>query len=141
MTPQTTLLDRAADTLQLTDDQKTRLTTIITKNDQALQPLMQKSAQAAQALRAAILAPTYDAQKVKELSVVAEKAETDVINARINTWTEIRAVLTADQSAKLQSVMTMPLGQRGPRRGGSATDRQQSGNDDSNDPAPPSMPE
>jgi Spy/CpxP family protein refolding chaperone len=142
MTPQAQMFERVADILQLTDDQKTKLTDIIAKNEQTLQPLMQKCSQAAQALRAAILAPTYDAQKVKELSVIAEKAEADVINARIDTWTQIRSVLTTEQAAKLQAAMTMPRGPGGMRPPGrNVSDNQPSSDDDTNDPAPPPMPE
>jgi Spy/CpxP family protein refolding chaperone len=81
---------------------------------------MQKSAEATKALRAALLASDYSAQNVRDLATKAENAEAEVVTASIETWTQLRAILTADQVSKLQEVMSMPrqgLGPGGPPSG------------------------
>jgi len=132
--PQAMMLDRAAETLQLTDEQKGKLRDVTTKSEEAMRPILQKASEASLALRAAVLAPEYDAEKVKQLVTNAQRAEDQVINARLATWAQIRSVLTADQLAKLQEVMTMrrrgtggptpgsgtPPGGSGPGSGGSS---------------------
>ena len=121
MPPHTGMLDRMADALQLTDDQITKLKETMTKNDETVRPLVQKSADASKALRAALLASDYNAQTVKDLAAKAEKAEADVIAASIEVWTQIRSILTKDQAAALQEAMNMPRqgpGPAGPPPGG-----------------------
>jgi len=110
MPPQAGVFERAAATLQLTDGQdgqKAKLTAVLTTSDETMRPLVQKATEAAQALRTAVLAPKYDAAKVKELATAAGTAEPAIVAARIDTWTQIRGILTADQVAKLQEAMTM----------------------------------
>lgn len=102
MPPRVAMLDRV-EGLGLTADQKSKLTTLLTNSDTTLTPLRQKAAQATQALRTALLAPTYDEAKVARLATEAQNAETALMKAEIPVWTQIRGILTADQVSKLQA--------------------------------------
>lgn len=113
--PQPGMLERMADMLQLSDDQMTKLQTVMAANGKIVQPLMQKSGEACKALHDAVLAAEYDAANVKALAVKAEKAEADVVAANIDVWTQVRAILTADQIAALQQAMNAP--HQGPGQG------------------------
>ncbi len=114
MPPTARMIDRVADTLQLTQDQATKLKAAMTKCEETTLSLSQKAADATKALRDALLAPTYDAQKVKDLAAAAEKAEAALVSARIDEWTQIRSILTADQVKKLQEAMAVPRGGQRP---------------------------
>lgn len=99
--PSAAMIERAAN-LNLTDEQKTKLTEKLTKADATLAPLRQKASEATQALRNAIFAATYDAAKVQALLIAAQQADAAVSNAELAVWTELRAILTADQITQLQ---------------------------------------
>lgn len=102
------MVGRLVEPLELTDDQVAQLTSIIEKCDGATRPLMQKAAEANKALREALYAKDYSAQKVKDLAAAAQKAEGAVLTARIDQWTQVRAVLTAEQIEKMQGFMAGP---------------------------------
>jgi len=99
--PSAAMIERATN-LNLTDEQKTKLTEKLTKADATLAPLRQKASEATQALRNAVLAATYDAAKVQTLLTAAQQADAAVSNAELAVWTELRAILTADQITQLQ---------------------------------------
>ena len=103
--PSAFMVDRLAATLGLTKDQTAQLKKITADNDKKISALQQTAAKATQALRAAVLATKYDAKNVKALALKADKAESAVINASIDAWTQIRAILTAKQSAGLEKAM------------------------------------
>jgi Spy/CpxP family protein refolding chaperone len=103
MPPSAKAIESSADTLGLTDEEVTSLKATISKADETLTSLTQKATNATKALRDALMASSYDEQKVIDLAVAAEKAEAAVISARIDEWTQLRAVLTADQITKLQA--------------------------------------
>lgn len=107
--PSVQFVTRGATALSLTQEQTTKLTDILTKSDATLAPLRKKLTDTSTALRNAVIATTYDAAKVKQLMADAQAAETALLNAELQTWLDVRAVLTADQLGKLQST----LGQRG----------------------------
>jgi len=109
--PQSAMLERMADQLQLTDEQSTKLNEVITKNQQTMTTLSQKAAEATKALRTAVLASEFDVQKVKDLATAAEKAEAAVIAADIDEWAQIRSILTADQITTMRE-MTSKQGTR-----------------------------
>lgn len=117
MPPQTAAINRLCEKAQLSEAQLTKLDTVMSKNDQSLKLLQQKSAEANRALRAAVLASKYDESKVKALAIKAEKAEADIIAASIDSWTRVRSVLTADQAAKLQDIMGRQQQEPGQKRG------------------------
>lgn len=118
MPPQVGMLDRMADALQLTEDQMTKLRTAMTKSDEAMRPLSRSAADSSRALRDALMAPEFNAQKVKDLAATAEKAEAALVSARIDEWAQIRSILTADQAKQLQGMMTMQRPGPGQRPGG-----------------------
>ena len=118
--PGTQFVSRAAITLSLTQEQTEKLTAILTKSESTLTPLRQKLANASTAVRNAVVAATYDAENVKKLLADAMAAETTLVNAQLQTWVELRAVLSADQLARLQAA----IGQRpGPGGFGDRTNR------------------
>jgi len=110
MPPPAAVLNDLSGALQLTDDQKTKLKDIMTQSDATMAPLLKKFADALQTLRTALTAASFDPRNVKSLAAAAEKAEADIVNARIDVWTKIRGVLTADQITKLQTIMAQPRG-------------------------------
>ncbi|MCX6376403.1 MAG: periplasmic heavy metal sensor [Armatimonadetes bacterium] len=104
--PRADMFDRLAGTLKLSKTQTAKLKQVAAKNDKTLSPLRQKAAEYSRALRDAVLASKYDARKTKDLAAKAEKAESNVVAASIGAWTQIRAILTADQVAKLRTAMS-----------------------------------
>jgi Spy/CpxP family protein refolding chaperone len=113
------MLDRLTESLELTDDQLTQLTEVMTKGDKTAKTLQEKAVKATKALRTALLAADFDVVKVKELSTAAQKAEADLITASIDEWVKIRAILSDTQLTAMQKAMTPPArggrGQGGPR--------------------------
>ena len=105
MPPQARMFDRMSASLALTEDQAAQIKALLTTTDASLKSLNTKLADATTALRTSLTAAEYDAQNVKELAAKAEKAEADVVSASIDAWTKLRAILTADQIAKLKTTM------------------------------------
>ncbi|MCE5323011.1 periplasmic heavy metal sensor [bacterium] len=114
MPPQANMIDRLAEQLDLTEDQVSSLKTVLTEGNTTVQSLQKTSSSAAQALRKALFASTYDADAVADAAAKAEKAEAAVVTASINVWVQIREVLTADQITALQSATTFSGGPGGP---------------------------
>ena len=102
MAPPSAVIDRMAETLGLTESQVTKLRAAMTKCEESIKSLSQKSGEATKAMRDAIAASDYDAQKVTEV-----KAEVAVLSARLDEWTQIRSILTADQAKRLQESIAM----------------------------------
>lgn len=100
--PMAQMVERQAELLQLTDDQKTSVTTLLTNRATAVRPLQQKLSQACQALRTAVTAQQYDAAKLKTLAAQAQAAEAAVVDAHLATWAQLRTILSAEQIGKLQ---------------------------------------
>lgn len=115
MLPPAQMFDQMATDLGLTADQVTELKSIATKNAEVTAPLMKTAADSARALREALLASDYDSDSVARLATATQKAETAVITANINAWTQVRAAITADQIKLLQEMMSRPPA--GPRPG------------------------
>ena len=111
LAPPPAMVFERADALQLTDDQKTKLKDSLAKGEETLQPLRQKAMEATRALREALFAASFDAAKVSELAASAEKADAAIVKAEVETWTQIRSILTADQVTKLQELMGRRMGQ------------------------------
>ena len=107
MLPPVQFFDIAGDRLQLTADQKQKIKDIMDKATQASRPLVEKSAQANDALKTALFTPGKDAASIQSLANDAEKAEDAIISADLDTWNQIKSVLTADQLPKLRDMMTM----------------------------------
>lgn len=100
--PPAAAIDGLTESLELTTNQTASLTEVLTASDETIQPLLKTAEEAAKALRDAVFAPEYDAAAVEELMNAALAAQTSVVTACINAWSQIREILTADQFAKLQ---------------------------------------
>ena len=125
--PPVMMIERSADALALTDDQKTKLTAVLTKSEAALKDLRPKLGLASKALHDALLAPTFEAAKVAQLLSDAQKIEATIATSEIGTWGEIRGILTADQVTKMSDAMMHRMGgggfgggNNGGNRGGGA---------------------
>ncbi len=108
--PPAVVWDALASMLGLTDEQVSKLKEISSKSEESISGLRKNAANAAEALRTALFASSYDAQKVAELSAAAQKAEAAVISANVNQWTQIRAILTTDQASSLKNAMATGMG-------------------------------
>jgi len=114
MPPQPMFFERNAEELQLTEDQKTKLKDVMMKSEQSMVPLMQKANKASTALRTGLLSADSDAAKIKTLVSDAQKAEADIVTARLDTWAKMKAELKPEQLAKMQDLMTRRPGPGGP---------------------------
>ncbi|MEN6520685.1 MAG: periplasmic heavy metal sensor [Armatimonadota bacterium] len=110
MPPQSASLDRLSESLQLTEDQTSKLKTVLTKSEETVSALSKKSTEASKALKTAVLAEDFSVENVKALAEKAEKAESAVVSAIIDEWVQIRAILTTDQVKTLQETMTTRQG-------------------------------
>ncbi len=117
--PSPQMWERMAEPLSLSEDQKTKLVGMATKAQELLQPMEKKLSDATQALRTAVLAPDSTAETLSPLVTAAQKAESDLISARISAWMQMKAVLNAEQLKKLAETMTVG---RGPASFGGRTD-------------------
>jgi Spy/CpxP family protein refolding chaperone len=108
--PSLMMIDRNAETLGLTADQKTKLTAALTKHDTNLGKLRTAAQQASKALHDAIYAPTFDSAKVNTLLAAAQKADAAISTANVQSWTEIRSILTPAQVAALSEATTRRMG-------------------------------
>jgi len=109
--PPTPLFAHLASVLQITDEQKEKLNTARNKFDEAQRPLRDKCLEATKALRDAMLADEHDAKKTQDLAAAAEKAEAALLAAEIDTWGQIRSILTSAQLAKLRELLSGPIRQ------------------------------
>lgn len=101
MPPAAQTIERQAEVLKLTPDQKASLIALLTKSQENARPLQQKLGQVCGDLRQALTAPQYDAAKVKQLQGQAQAAENAIVDANVATWVQLRGILTADQIARL----------------------------------------
>lgn len=116
--PSVMMIERSGDALALSADQKTKLTNVLTKSEVNTAKLRPVAQQASQALHEALVAPTFDAAKVNSLLAAAQKADANISSAQIQTWFELRAILTPAQVKQLSDMM-------GRRMGGAAGDTRQ----------------
>jgi Spy/CpxP family protein refolding chaperone len=99
------MFDGANKAVNLTSGQKARIGQITAKYDAAQRTLTEKAAGASKAFRAALMAEKYDVKNVKRLAAAAEKAESAVVSARIDEWTQLRSVLKARQISECDKMM------------------------------------
>jgi len=95
--------------LQLSEDQSKKLLDIVTKSEQTLTPLRAKAQEAINKLQAALVAEQYDAANVQVLAQNAQRAEAAIITAEIDTWTQIRSLLTAEQVKLFVEMIQDPM--------------------------------
>jgi hypothetical protein len=118
MPPSSNLMPRLTTMLKLSPVQVTKINDAISKGDEKIRPLMQKSAALAKALRDAVLAPQYNAKNVKACKASVQQVEDSIFNVRLGVWYQIRKVLNIEQLNLLQLTMNMPPPGQGGGPGG-----------------------
>jgi len=107
-TPSIEFFMQSAHRIGLTDEQQGKLMEMFGKKMQTNKPLMDKATKATKDLRAAVLAPDFDAKKVQELAAESAKAEAVLIQEAVQTWKGIRAILTTEQMKAVTEMMKRP---------------------------------
>lgn len=108
--PSLMMIERGGEALALTADQKTKLTAVLTKHDKNAGNLRTAAQQASKALHDAIYAPTFDSAKVASLLAAAQKADAAMSTANVQTWAEIRTILTPAQVNALSEATSRRMG-------------------------------
>lgn len=140
MPPQSGMIDRLAQVLGLTDEQKSNLKTIVAENQKTLEPLLKKASESTKAFAKSVITAEYDSENTKTLRDQAVEAESDIIAANLKTWEEIRAILTADQLTKYQQMIGAMSQGPGQRFGGGPQGAGQPGGDGMMPPPPGGFP-
>jgi Spy/CpxP family protein refolding chaperone len=89
--------------LNLTDDQKAQMKTIMQKEHPAMKPLMQQQRQIDQQLRQYVEG-TYDEAKVRALAAQKSQIEVELTVAHTRIHNEMYQLLTTDQRAQLKEM-------------------------------------
>jgi Spy/CpxP family protein refolding chaperone len=92
-----------ATSLNLTDDQKGQMKTILQKEHPAMKPLFQQSRQIEQQLHQYVEGP-YDETKVRALANQKAQVEVELTVARTRVHNELFQVLNPDQQSKLKEL-------------------------------------
>lgn len=93
--------------LNLTDDQKNQVKTILQNTRPAVQPLLQQLAANRQAMQQAIESPTPDKTAIQNLANAQGQLVSQLAVIRANTFSQIYStVLTPDQQAKLKELQS-----------------------------------
>ena len=92
-----------AKSLNLTDDQKTQMKTIMQKEHPAMKPLFQQSHQIELQLRQ-YSEGSFDEAKVRTLAAQKAQAEVELTVAKTRLHNELFQVLTTDQQAKMKEM-------------------------------------
>jgi periplasmic protein CpxP/Spy len=105
-------LGRLAEELGLSDEQKSQLEALRTRQRGVLEPLMQSARQAHEAFRAALETESPDATAVGQAAIAMNAAEKKVRAAHDAAFEEMKSILTPEQQKKLDETRD-----HGPRRG------------------------
>jgi protein CpxP len=105
---------RMAEQLGLTDDQKTQMEALRTKQRETLQPLMESARMAHDAFEAALETDSPDATAVGQAAIAMKAAEKKVHAAHEAAFEEMKSILTPEQRQKLEEAHQQH-GPRGPR--------------------------
>ena len=89
--------------LNLTDEQKAQMKTIMQKEHPTMKPLMQQQHQIEQQLRAYVEGP-YDEAKVRALATQKAQVQVELTIAQTRIHNELYQLLTADQQAKVKQL-------------------------------------
>jgi periplasmic protein CpxP/Spy len=110
-------LGRLAETLGLSDEQKSQLDALRTKQRETLQPLMESARLSHEAFRAALDADSPDATAVGQAAIAMNAAEKKVRAAHEAAFAEMKSILTPEQAKKLEQAHERrgPHGPGGPR--------------------------
>jgi periplasmic protein CpxP/Spy len=108
---------RFAEALGLTDEQKTQIEAVHTRQRETLKPLMEAARQAHEAFRTAVEAPNADATAVGRAAIAMNAAEKKLEAAHEAAFEEIKALLTPEQRDKLDKMREQGAGpgRRGPQ--------------------------
>jgi protein CpxP len=87
--------------LDLTDEQKTQMKDIMTKEKPTIQPLMQQVAQNRQQMRQLESAGTFDETKVRSLATQHSQTMAELMVQKARIKSELMQVLTPDQKTKM----------------------------------------
>ncbi len=90
--------------LDLTDDQKTRIKAILGEEGPKIEPLLDQVAQSKKTLFEAIHGRQFDEGAVRSASAAAAGAQTELAVERARTMSRLRALLTPDQQARLETI-------------------------------------
>jgi len=104
----------------ISDEQAQKLRAAFDKSEKAMAPIRAQAEEAVKALREAILADNYDSRKVADLAARATKAEAAIVSAEVDTWAQVRPILTLEQVKRLREFpgRMPPGGPGGPPPGG-----------------------
>jgi len=110
--------------IRLSDEQQGKLMELFGKKMQTGKPLTDKAMGAARDLRDAVMAKDLDPMKVEALAAESAKAEAVLVQDAIQTWKEIRGILTGEQMQTVLAILKQPpmpppgmfpgMGQMGP---------------------------
>jgi periplasmic protein CpxP/Spy len=89
--------------LNLTDDQKAQMKTIMQKEHPAMKPLFQQQHQVDQQLRQYVQG-TFDEAKVRTLAAQKAQIQVELTVAETRVHNQMYQLLTADQQAKLKEI-------------------------------------
>ena len=103
---------RLAEALGLSDDQKTQLQALRTRQRETMKPLMDAVREAHGALRQAMESDSPDATAVGQQALALHAAEKKLGAAHEAAFAEMKAILTPEQQAKLEQMK-----EKGPHRG------------------------
>jgi len=92
-----------AKALNLTDDQKAQMKTIMQKEHPTMKPLFQQQRQIDQQLRQYVEGP-YDEVKVRALAAQKSQIETELTVAQTRIHSQMYQLLTTDQQSKLKEM-------------------------------------
>lgn len=127
------MMDMLSRRLELTDAEKPKVEDLLKKSEEAIIPLVQEQQKAAQAFAAALTGENVTQAELQAAGDRVMKAETAVLNARIKTLFDLRAILTPEQNKQLNEMLsrytsvwrTGPGGPGSPGAPGAPGDRRQ----------------
>lgn len=102
--------------LDLSDDQKTQIKTIVKDARPRLEPLVEQAIQARRGVFQAVAAPTFDEAAIRAASEAAARAVGDLAVERGRLASQVRAVLTAEQQTELDQRLQQLMERRGRRQ-------------------------
>ena len=91
--------------LKLTDGDKTKVSDILTKSEEAMKPLIQAQRKAAEECVTALTKPGLQEIEVQTAADLAMKAEAAILTEKIKTLFALRAALSPEQVTELNSMI------------------------------------
>jgi len=91
--------------LNLTDDQRTQMKSIMSKEKPTLSPLFKQLGATQSQIRQLSMSDNFDEAKVRDLATQQQQTMTELTVQKARVQSELYQVLTADQKAKLAQMM------------------------------------